>query len=463
MRQYGALPRWIPLLLCIATVGARCEKHAATGAIPSGHSGRAPELAAGQRPAHNTPDATSGTFASTAAARRLPVAVHGTTCAVTSLFALAGFALLGGGSAGRSVRARTAGVGGAFLRSALALSLLAASAHAQCTAHTDCDTCFADGQCFWYPTSATKCQEGQGPDAEGHLGQSCNPSCASGASCSECSDSTHCTRASCSWNPSGTPQCSNVPAPTPSCSGHTDCASCYADGQCYWYPTSTTKCQNGEGPDAEGHLGQSCNPSCSGAQCSECSDTTHCERAGGGGGCSWNYYGTPQCKPSSSSSRRRRYDPSSSRRRRQRLPAGGSDNGGFVGGIFTIGVLGAAAAAVFVGKMDATKQALALKAMCLLSAILGLATPQTSEQGITTYLNKACDGSMCTTYGSDFMGQQTPFPGNVKAALAFCCIALILAVAVAGLHFTGLRQKADGLLVFPMALSFILSFSLFAA
>jgi hypothetical protein len=61
------------------------------------------------------------------------------------------------------------------------------------------------------------------------------------------------------------------------------------------------------------------------------------------------------------------------------------------------------------------------------------------------------------------MGQQIPFPGNVKAALAFCCIALILAVAVVGLHFTGLRQKADGLLVLPMALSFMLSFSLFAA
>ena len=74
--RYGALPRWIPLLLCIATVGARCENHTVIGVTSGCHSGRAPELATGQRPAHtagNTPDATSGTFVSTAAARRLPV------------------------------------------------------------------------------------------------------------------------------------------------------------------------------------------------------------------------------------------------------------------------------------------------------------------------------------------------------------------------------------------------------
>ena len=148
---------------------------------------------------------------------------HGARWALAALAVLAPIAVEGRGAAAGALarpaaQTRLLAPGGWAAEERGRRRLSTPCAGALCTCHTDCTSCYLDGQCYWYPTSTTKCQSGDGPDAEGNSGQSCNPSCASGASCFECSDSTHCTRASCSWNPSATPQCSNVPtlAPTPS-------------------------------------------------------------------------------------------------------------------------------------------------------------------------------------------------------------------------------------------------------
>ena len=139
---------------------------------------------------------------------------------------------------------------------------------------------------------------------------------------------------------------------------------------------------------------------------------------------------------------------------------------------------------------------IALKGACLLSAILGLAAPLTSATGddYSSYLYKKCEHGSCTSYGSTesyttsyggysncrqiYVGyngysyictRTTPWPKHIKAALVFCCLALILslaqAVLQAMLHFTKKppNHKLLGYLSIPNAFFFLLSFALVTA
>jgi len=111
--------------------------------------------------------------------------------------------------------------------------------------------------------------------------------------------------------------------------------------------------------------------------------------------------------------------------------------------------------------MDATKQTLALKATCLLSAVLGFAAPITSTTSgpftVSSYLTKYCFNGACTNYGSDVADKQ-------KAAIAFCAIALIICFVQCVLHFTAKppNHALLGKLSLPAAFSFLISFSLIA-
>ena len=115
--------------------------------------------------------------------------------------------------------------------------------------------------------------------------------------------------------------------------------------------------------------------------------------------------------------------------------------------------------------MDATKQTLALKATCLLSAVLGFAAPITSTSvsfgsisfTSSSYLTKACVNGACTNYGGDA-------PDKQKAAIAFCAIALIICFVQCVLHFTAKppNHALLGKLSLPAAFSFLISFSLIA-
>eukprot|EP00937_MAST-01D_sp_MAST-1D-sp2_P001807 g1807.t1 len=104
-----------------------------------------------------------------------------------------------------------------------------------------------------------------------------------------------CVTAAPTMAPTLAPTLAPTPAPgsctgTP-CTCHTDCTSCYADGQCYWYPNDETKCQNGNNADGQ-NGGTSCNNNCASSHCAGCTDESHCSRAGG---CAWQADGTPQC------------------------------------------------------------------------------------------------------------------------------------------------------------------------
>jgi hypothetical protein len=126
-----------------------------------------------------------------------------------------------------------------------------------------------------------------------------------------------------------------------------------------------------------------------------------------------------------------------------------------------------------------SKQTLALKATCLLSAILGFATPLMNfvsyqEAGafsysVSAYLTKVCNrpltangayvngNDVCTNYGGDA-------PDKQKAAIAFCAIALIISFIQCVLHFTAKlpNHALLGKLSLAAAFAFLISFSLIA-
>ena len=318
----------------------------------------------------------------------------------------------------------------------LVLALLVLGASAQCSGNTDCYDCWADGECYWYPTSTTKCQLGQGPDAEGHTGGSCNPSC-TGAQCSECTDSAHCTRASCSWNPSGTPQCTDfpmpptpappTPAPTPAscCSAYSDdCASCFSawddDCECYWFPNSAIKCQ--------------------------------ADSSGGRDPCGSDddYYNPPTPSPG--------FDMTL-------VPSTGFD--------VTLGVglgLPAAAALAFVATRSSREErsttrtlwitagnaamlALVLRITCTLCAALAFVAPMlkinpssafaAGSSKVSIYLTKACVAITNTVEECVAITSSDLHDGWFQAALAFACITLALAVSLTGLQLYHVKQNSE--------------------
>lgn len=124
--------------------------------------------------------------------------------------------------------------------------------------------------------------------------------------------------------------------------------------------------------------------------------------------------------------------------------------------------------------MDATKQTLALKGTCLLSAILGIATPVVTATGVEMYLYKSCVLGTCANYGSKHstpnpfgppVVTEVPFPNKLKAALAFICLALVVSLVQTVLHFTAKppNHALLGNLSIPNAFFFLLSFALVAS
>ena len=108
--------------------------------------------------------------------------------------------------------------------------------------------------------------------------------------------------------------------------------------------------------------------------------------------------------------------------------------------------------------MDATKQTLALKVTCLLSAILGLATPILTNNGSSSYLLKYCVNGKCVNYGD----AGVPFTDKSKAALAMICLALVVSLAQTALHFT-VNHALLGKLSIPNAFFFMVAFTIVAS
>jgi len=111
--------------------------------------------------------------------------------------------------------------------------------------------------------------------------------------------------------------------------------------------------------------------------------------------------------------------------------------------------------------MDATKQTLALKATCLLSAVLALATPILTTGAFSSYLFKYCVNGTCVNYGD----AGVPFTDKSKAALSMVCLALIVSLAQTVLHFTATppNHALLGKLSIPNAFFFMVAFAIIAS
>ena len=111
--------------------------------------------------------------------------------------------------------------------------------------------------------------------------------------------------------------------------------------------------------------------------------------------------------------------------------------------------------------MDATKQTLALKATCLLSAVLALATPIRTAGSASYFLTKACGGGICFNFGSALL----PWTTKGQATLAMICLALIVSLAQTVLHFTATppNHALLGKLSIPNAFFFMVAFAIVAS